>query len=322
MVKPPRFGKYIYGVVDLQDDYSGPSSGPEAYLDQIRQDRSLNDLNILGIEGGLISTIKHKRIAAIASDISLDSARRIRSSIANSQKDGLSYIMTHKKVIEAFREAGNSVVPIQFGSILLPDNVHRLLVQGYQYFVQKTQLFSNKDEYGISVFATATTEKLISQAISGDPQIIALSNKATSESELGRHGSLYFTKLRQGDLGKNLRFRFLDRISRQVHESLAPFAFDSVPQRSVANSSVFSRAYLVDRSHMAEFCSALEDVTNYFSNQLGLKFFRSGPWAPYSFSTDEKFSRAYSSLPKRPLEVTPTNPPRQRRAREHRIAGT
>ena len=286
-----RAGKYIYAITQVT-----PGPNDSNGLEWIGDVTAPDGTRIRGINDKAVSLIPFKGLAAIASDISAAEISQIRSAIGGSSKAGLFYILAHRKVVESIRQAGRPVVPIQFGSILLPENVHKLLQGGYSYLSERIQFFSDKDEYGITVVTTPETENLIFRAISADPALKALQPLGAKKSQ--GSGTEYFRKLKIDDLAKKLRFRLLDQISREFHVSLSSLSVDSAPQRVSTGSCVFSKAYLIPRSRVPEFDATLRSLRDRFTDRLRLRVFVSGPWAPYSFSVDDRFSRSQSSRPR------------------------
>src|SRR5205085_7488970 len=225
-------------------------------------------------------------------DIPLNEARQLRILINSPSKEthNIEYVLSHQKVIEGIHKAGYVVVPIRFGSILTRENTLKLLSEGYAYFVQKLQTLQGKDEYGVILVAGKETERKVSAKIMQNIEVKRVADKMHTERSTGKEGAYYFSELKLGDLVRNLRFKLFDEMAKESNRLLSALAPISIPQKGTLSGTIFNRAYLVDRSKIIEFNNALEIIRQRFS-PLDVKIFKSGPWAAYSFSIDDRFSR-------------------------------
>ena len=287
-------GRYVYGVMSSRDlihsiDNNSSSMQTTNLMDEEIQ---LAFLDNVGIGALMVSALCYGDIAAVVSDLALGEAKRIRTMIAldAKQAEKIEYIVSHQRVIEGLHKRGNVIVPIRFGSVLTRKNVIRLLSDGYEYFMQRLQMLYNKDEFGVIMVAGKETEASITNQIMQHPEVKRLASKMQENLSGGKTGTNYFSQLKLDDLLRNLRFRLFDEIAKESNSLLAKVAPISVPQTHTMTGTITNRAYLVDRSRIAEFDQALEEIRNRVS-RLNIRVFKSGPWAPYSFSVDNRFSK-------------------------------
>ncbi|MEO9320964.1 MAG: GvpL/GvpF family gas vesicle protein [Nitrososphaera sp.] len=291
-------GKYVYGVMRYPEE-----EGPQPYFIERaaltqKSEQPLASIGNTGIGNRPVSAIPYRGIALVASDIHLHEARSLTNAINKKSADagsiGLEYIHSHQRVIDRLRGNNYTVIPVRFGSVLSPNNARKLLQEGHGYFLEKLQMLVGKDEYGVTIVAQAGTEQKLDAIIMRYPEVSRLADRMQAELSSGQTGAHHFSSLKFEDLKRNMRFKIFDELAKDANQLLSAAAYASVPQKPTANNAIFSRAYLVDRAKLQEFNKTLNSLNERLLS-LGVKIFKTGPWAPYSFSIDSKFSRAGTS---------------------------
>ncbi|HEX7033738.1 MAG TPA: GvpL/GvpF family gas vesicle protein [Nitrososphaera sp.] len=270
-----KTGKYVYGIAEMH-----------------RQSNvAINRLvdHLVGIDQQKVDWICYNDLAAIVSSMPFNRIQKVITNIRAGVKDSISYVLAHQQVVENIRRAGFVILPVRFGSVAKEADVRLLLTKQYSNLKLKIARFQHKDEIGIRIIMTPEGDRKVSQIVQESPEIRRLKSQIQdlSMQPSAHQGSLYFSNLRLNDMINNQRFKRIDEITRQVHQRLAALSGAWSELSKETRQTVFNRSYLVDRSRIKEFESALEDIQRNCSTRYGMTIHQSGPWAPYSFCMNE-----------------------------------
>jgi|GEM_PF-909540 len=268
-------GKYVYGIAEIDNQ---TNVGVSRHVD-----------HLVGIDQQKVDWICYKDLAAIVSSMPFNRIQKVRRDIRSGGQDSISYILAHQRVVENIRRSGFVILPVRFGSVAKEADVKLLLSKQYNNFKIKVARFQHKDEIGIRIIMTPECDRKVSQLAQEFPEIQRLKAKIQdlSMQPSAHQGSLYFSNLRLNDMIGNQKFKQIDEITRQVHQILTPLSNAWSELSKETQQTVLNRSYLVDRSRIREFESAIGDIRKICSTRYGMTIHQSGPWAPYSFCVNE-----------------------------------
>jgi hypothetical protein len=244
--------KYIYGVI---------RGGEEAAWD------------ISGVgDSGPICVITWQGLSCLVSDYP---GKELGSL---SKEEIIRFLLSHQTVVEhVMRE--HAVLPMKFGTMLASsDEVHELLSQGRQQFVDTLAWIQDKVE--VEVAATWDTERVLRE-ISTEPEIMRARDVAAS----GPEQSSLEDRIRLGKMVKVSMDRRRDSCRKRMVEFLKPVAVDVQPNALVSDEMVMNVAFLVERANQEEFDSRVRQLNELFHDQINFRII--GPLPPYSFATVE-----------------------------------
>jgi hypothetical protein len=248
----------------------------------MRNDNPVN-LGRVGINNEPVSVVFFRDMGIMVSQMALQKAQEIRTSIATGKGDSISYIISHQRAVEAARNAGMVVLPIRFGSVVTEENLRRLATQKQQEYMLKLYKFRDKEEYGVKLLFGSNTDRMLAVRVERNPEVARI--KADAKAKVSSNEG-YFAKLRLDDIRKTQKLRMVDGIVKTVHDKFMSVAEAASSLTLGTADTISNRAYLVDRSYEEEFLSLIESIKHSIRSEIDLILHFSGPWAPYSFCMD------------------------------------
>jgi len=193
--------------------------------------------------------------------------------------------MRHHEVLRGLHQV-TTVVPFKFGTLYASaSQVQEILQQLRQPLTHLLGRLEGREEWILRVLVDqATTMKQIEEAV---PELIALGKSTADQSP----GEVYFLQERRQKLAAALVQELVFSLSDHIEQRLEKCAVQIVRNASAASEcdksklTVLSAAILVDRNRLESLEAILEQVESECS-RYGLTTELSGPWPPYSFSTD------------------------------------
>ena len=194
-------------------------------------------------------------------------------------------VMRHHEMIRNLHEI-TTVVPFKFGTLCASaSQAQEILQQLRQPLTRLLGHFDGREEWGVRVVVDqAATMRSIEEMA---PELIALRKSAAEQSP----GEVYFLQKRRQKLAAALVQELVFSLSDNIEQRLEKCAVQIVRNASVAGErdksklAVLSAAILINRNRLESLEAILEQVESECS-RYGLATELSGPWPPYSFSTD------------------------------------
>jgi hypothetical protein len=185
-------------------------------------------------------------------------------------------LLTHARVLEAALEKG-TVLPMRFG-VVVPDEgaLRERLLDGH-----RDQLCAELDEMEgkveITIKGLYEESAILREIVAGDPQIARLRSRTAGKPEAAG----YYERIQLGELIASVFAVLAERDSAAVVEALRPYADAVAVGAQVHERMAVNASFLVERSRLADFDRAVEEVGRRESGRIRLRY--TGPLPPHSF---------------------------------------
>lgn len=223
--------------------------------------------------------VKHEELAAVVSDVPLESFRRR----VESEKD-LRWleekVTAHNQVVQQVAQL-TPVIPLQFATILgSQQHLSELLDQKRDELRRTLDTIDGQAEWGVKIFAPIAAG--------------AHADYADSDDEISTSsGTAYMTRKQKARSRRQQTRQSLRELVQQCHNRLSDYASDvrllQATSRTFAPSSsncsgelLINASYLVPKKRTAQFQVSVDQLqTMLQGHQLALQL--TGPWPPYNF---------------------------------------
>ena len=239
-------GKYLYAIIAC----------PEA-----RQFKAHG----IGERGDPVSTINHKRLAAVVSDspiVEYDNSRR--------------NMMAHTLVLEELME-DFSLLPVRFGT-LAPNAkaiTERLLEKRYDEFTQLLGQMQDRVELGLKAYWYE--DVVLDEVIQENESIRKLRNSLLGKSVTESH----FERIRLGEaIAKALNTKRTDT-EEMLLSRIRPYVCKTRTNKTISERMVLNAAFLADKDNEPKLDDVIQRLAEDFNDRLMFKYV--GPVAPYNF---------------------------------------
>lgn len=231
-----------------------------------------------GVEGEKVRRLDSADLSAIVGTVHLGEfgEEALRRNLEN--LDWLAVkARAHDAVISAIARSG-PVLPVRMATVYLDDEgVEELLTTRRQDFVAALDRVTGRDELGVKAFA--------------DQASVAAGGSPPQQADTGkRSGAAYLMKRRQEIAAREQAHSVAAEEAVRLHDALLRHAVDGKQKPPGDPAVTGTRAwtilngtYLVDRERVEEFraaVAALQETTT------GIALEITGPWPPYSFTSD------------------------------------
>jgi hypothetical protein len=225
--------------------------------------------DLVGIgPSGRVSTIPHRRLAALVGDVPTDRALGTRDDLIG-----------HERVLDlvAAREA---VLPMRFPAVVEREGVvEELLAPYHDRFVEILADLRGRVQFTLK--GSYQQDLVLRELVETDDEIRALRERIEGLPE----DATYYDRIRLGELVVGaLEARREDDAARMLR-ALEPLAIRTVQRRPTDPQDVINAAFLVERASQDEFCDAVEAVGREFAGRALLRLL--GPLAPYDFVPED-----------------------------------
>ncbi|MET0557648.1 MAG: GvpL/GvpF family gas vesicle protein [Solirubrobacterales bacterium] len=236
--------KYVYGVVRAK----GASPPPGA-----------------GVSEQPITVIVHGGVAALTSDVPVDFVEA-----------GREELLAHTRVLEEAMKR-SVVLPMRFG-VVLPDaeTIHERLLDPYAERLE-AQLEEMDGKVEVTIKGIHDEEAILREVISESREIAALRDAIQGKPE----AATYYERIRLGELVAEALDDKRSAAAPLIIDRLAPFAVDVRVGEAVHERMAVNASFLVERSRLAEFDRAVDQVAAELAGRIQLKY--TGPLPPHSF---------------------------------------
>lgn len=234
-----------------------------------------------GLEGAPIRVVTDGALAAVVSDVA---AAAYAPEAITAQAGDAAWLtpraIAHDAVVTWASDRG-AVVPLPMW-VLFDDDIRVAAMLRERGDVLRAALdgVTGAREYGVRVSADASA--LASAAESMDPALGAMEREAAGASP----GQGYLLRRKLDEARRAAVRGAAERIARDVHETLAPIARESVPrvvtQATPQPDALLNAAYLVADNALDAFRAALTTLVERHGAS-GVRIDFTGPWPPYNF---------------------------------------
>lgn len=221
-----------------------------------------------GLDGlgpsGRVSTIAHKRIAAIVSDVPTDRPLGTRQDL-----------MAHERVLDTVAER-TAVLPMRFPAVVEEAGVvDELLAPHEERFVEALTQLDGVVQFTLK--GRFEQEPVLREIAEADDEIMALRDRVNGLPE----DATYYDRIRLGELVVTAMQQRRDEVGPRVLERLRPFAADISLRRLAQPDEVVNASFLVERDRAKQFDDAVDEVGRDLDGRV--RFRLVGPLAPYDF---------------------------------------
>lgn len=225
--------------------------------------------DLVGIgPSGRVSTIPHRRLAALVGDVPTDRALGTRDDLVG-----------HERVLDLVASS-EAVLPMRFPAVVEREGVvDELLAPHHDRFVEILAGLRGRVQFTLK--GSYQQDVVLRELVETDEEIRSLRDRIDGLPE----EATYYDRIRLGELVVGaLEARREDDAARMLR-ALEPSAIRTVQRRPTDPQDVINAAFLVERAVQDEFCDAVEAVGREFEGRALLRLL--GPLAPYDFVPEE-----------------------------------
>jgi hypothetical protein len=213
---------------------------------------------------GIVSTVEHKKIAAIVGDVPTDRPLGLRDDL-----------LAHENVVDSVA-AVTSVLPMRFPAVVEEHGVvEELLAPNHAHFQDVLAALEGRVQFSLK--GRFEQDVVLREVVEADEDIRSLQQRVR---ELPEDAS-YYDRVRLGELIVGALERRRDIEAEKMYERLEPVVADTAAHPPTSPEEVINGAFLVERDDRRRFEEAVEDLGREGVGRLRLRLL--GPLAPYDF---------------------------------------
>jgi hypothetical protein len=186
-------------------------------------------------------------------------------------------LQRHSDVLQELLSRASALVPLRFGTVY-PDDaaVRRDLLDGRREELEALlDSVENRVEARLKVFYAE--EVVLAEIVANEPQIAELRRRTQSLPP----EATYYDRIRLGELVASALAARRRRDADELLARLAPIAVDHVVEDEPHEWAVFTASFLLERSTLEDFDSAVSTIAEAADRRLQLRCL--APLPPYSF---------------------------------------
>jgi len=237
-------GYYVYGIIRASD---GVPDG------------------LVGLDGALVNTVRHGRIAAAVGVIALDRPPGRRADL-----------MAHSEVLDALASAA-PVVPVQFGTAVDDRDGLVDVVLAPEEEQLAELLDSLEGRVQLNLKASYREDVVLGEVVTSDPEIAALREAVSGQPEDKAYGE----RVRLGQLVSRAMEHKRAQDTEVLLDAVLPYVEAHAMRDAGGLDHVFDVALLVDEARLGELDDHLEGLAEAVHERIRLRLV--GPVAPYDF---------------------------------------
>jgi hypothetical protein len=217
---------------------------------------------------GKVSTVTHRDVAAIVSDVPGDRPLGTRDDL-----------LAHEAVVDSVA-ASTAVLPMRFPAVVEEEGiVEELLAPHHDRFVTALGELEGRVQYTLK--GRYEQDVVLREVLEGDPEIQALQAEVRDLPE----DATYHQRLRLGELVVAALEQRRDDEAAQLVERVEPHTVGVVAHHPGQPDDVVNAAFLVEREYAQGFEDAVEQLGEQLHGRVRLRLL--GPLAPYDFVAGE-----------------------------------
>lgn len=178
-----------------------------------------------------------------------------------------------------------TTVPFKFGTLCAtPAHLHQILDKYRGSFLDLLDRFQGREEWTVKAYVD---QGLIAEQVEKDPQLLALFETQTGQLQ----GHAYFLQKKREKLAAALADDLIASLADGIHARLQKLTEHILSGSSSFEKplqpmrSIFNAALLIEKGHFHSLEENLAQIESDYAEYL-LMTEISGPWPPYSFTTD------------------------------------
>ncbi|MBV9025623.1 MAG: GvpL/GvpF family gas vesicle protein [Streptomycetaceae bacterium] len=242
---------YVYGVVP------GEQTSTE-----------VEDLPAVANAQEKISLIRHRKLAAVVSDMSTERP-------LGTPED----LRAHARVLDTLAATDTPVLPLRFGTVVKDaQSAGRMLADGYDHFMAALERLQGYAQFTLN--AQYIQDAVLREVLDERPEINQLREEIKSLPE----EASYYQRIQLGQLVTEAVSSKRDMASAEIQQYLAPLAASTATSPPTADEAAVDLSFLVKHTQRAAFEQAAEDLARRWHGRIRLRLL--GPLAPYDFVAD------------------------------------
>jgi hypothetical protein len=189
---------------------------------------------------------------------------------------GREEMVAHARVLENTVRGGATVLPMRFGIVMTPEEVHERLLEGHGEEL-RAQLAELAGKVELSVRVMYDNEAVMREIVSGSREIAALRERVQSLPE----DAAYYDRIRLGELVAHELDRRREADAAELLAELETVSLGCVVGAPAHERVVLNASFLVGRDDTAAFDATLERQAE--ERHPRMHFRCVGPLPPHSF---------------------------------------
>ncbi|MGA5701474.1 GvpL/GvpF family gas vesicle protein [Peterkaempfera bronchialis] len=244
---------YVYGIVLER-------TAAEAHPDR---------LHGVADTGGQVTSVRHRGIAAVVSDIPTDRPL--------GRPDDL---RAHARVLDTLAAGFDPVLPFRFGAVLRDSQavVDELLEPYHDDFLGALESLADRAQY--SLRARYELDTVLPEVLEEVPEARRLREEVQGLSEEAG----YDRRIRLGEIVSEAVARKRELDAREIERVLAPLATAAAFTETTTAEGLADAAFLVERRRSEAFEAAAEELAGRWYGRVRLRLL--GPLAAYDFAPE------------------------------------
>lgn len=241
-----------------------------------------------GIDKNATFVLSYKNLCALVSPVSAD---EYNEETLNHRIQDLEWLTArvkrHEEIVRYVMEL-HPVIPIRFGSIYASDKrVQEILSSGYDEFCSHLDFISDKEEWGIKVYAQQGAGRKTAEASS---EVISQLDERISSATSS--GQAYLLRKKRENLIREQSIDFLSILSDRIFQQLLSQSIYarrnkllSKDATGIEGDMILNAAFLLDKLDVEAFKEEVDALAASYESDA-FYFQISGPWPCYNFCPD------------------------------------
>jgi len=219
----------------------------------------------IGERGDIVHTVNFMQLAAVVSDTPI-------VDYEESRRNMMAHTLVLEEVMQQF-----TLLPVRFGTVAPKAEIiiDQVLKRRYGELISHLEDVEGRVELGLKAF---WYEEIVLREIVEENLPI----RHLRDSLMGRSAEeTYYDRIRLGEWINTAMEKKRDEDAEKILERLRPLVYKSRANKVITDKMVLNAAFLVERSHEAEFDQAVRQLDADMSKRLMFKYV--GPVPPYNF---------------------------------------
>jgi len=222
------------------------------------------NLGPIGVDGGAVSSIAHRGVTAVVSEVP-QTLRPERRQLA-----------AHQEVLKRLLLEASAVLPVSFGVVVDgPEAIRRILSRNQKPFLEQLRRVTGRVEMGLRV--TWDVPNIFEYFVHTHPELRAVRDRFFG----GHREPSQDDKIELGRLFDRLLMEDREAHTERVVEILTPSCVEIKWNKPRTEREAVNLACLVGRDAREQFEAAVFEGAKLFDDSYAFDY--NGPWAPHNF---------------------------------------
>jgi hypothetical protein len=199
-------------------------------------------------------------------------------------------VRRHEEIVR-YTMRVHPVIPTRFGTIYASDErVLEILREGYDQFCSHLDFISDKEEWGVKVYAGEYAGR---RTIEASSEFIGELDEQISTT--GSTGQAYLLKKKRENVIRQQSIDFLNDLSSKIYQQILSWSVEgrrnkvlSMQATGKEDDMILNAAFLLNRKDVENFKEGIDTLAARYRYD-NLSFEISGPWPCYSFCPEFNF---------------------------------